>query len=151
MAKFRRATFGDMPALVRYGKLFWQHTRWAQDGWEFNETSVRDMIQNLLEGLGFIIVVTDEEDNVKGFGLVMEYLNSWNSDISCAGELAYYIDEQYRGGGTGKKLLRLMETIARSRGVKYMAMISMAHSMDVGPLYKRMGYVETETTYTKEL
>lgn len=151
MAKFRKATFQDMPALVHYGSLFWEHTRWAQDGWDYDPGSVRDMIQGLIEGLGFIIVVTDEEDNVKGFGLVLEYLNSWNNNISCAGELAFYIDEAYRGDGTGKKLLMLMEAMARKRGVKYMAMISMAHSMDVGPLYEKMGYVETETTYTKEL
>lgn len=152
MARFRRARLEDLDALIHYGEKFWESTRYYQvDGVPYCPTSVQQMILNLFNGGGYIVVLTDEEDNVKGFGLVAVYPNVWNHALTSAGELAFYIDEGFRGKGTGVQLLTAMEGFARIRGVKYMAMISMEHSMDVGPLYEKLGYVKTETTYTKVL
>lgn len=152
MAKFRRATVDDLHDLLHYGEKFWESTRYFQvDNVPYCPESVETMIRGLLNGGGYIIVLVDDNNKVKGFGLVAVYPNVWNHALTSAGELAFYIDEDYRGHGTGVQLLTAMEGFARIRGVKYMAMISMEHSMDVGPLYEKMGYVKTETTYTKEL
>jgi GNAT superfamily N-acetyltransferase len=152
--KIRGAGLPDIEVLVKYGREFWKHTRyWQIDFVPYSEEHVRELINALLlqQGMGYIVVVEDDEGEVKGFGLVVQTPLIWNRDYKVAGELAFYLDEEVRGSGAGVKLLKTLERIAKHRGIHYMAMISMDHSMDVGPLYEKMGYVRTETTYTKRL
>ena len=68
-----------------------------------------------------------------------------------ATELAWWIDEDARGGRIGINLLRYMEQLAQVAGVKYWNMIAMRSSMfdEVTGMYQRMGYVENEVIYTK--
>ena len=143
----------DIPKLLEYGEKFWEHTRYKQiDDVPYSKTSVEELIKALLyvPGAGYVLVVV-VDDEVKGFGLCVNTPLIWNRDYSASGELAFYLDEELRGSGAGVALLKEMEAWAVERGKDYMAMISMEHSMDVGPLYEKMGYVKTETTYTKRL
>lgn len=152
--KIRGAKESDIVRLVDYGFLFWQSTRYAQvDGREYSYTTVEDLLLRLINDpdYGFCLVVADDNDEAVGFALVATYPFIFNPDFKAAGELAFYIDEQYRGKKIAVQLLQTMEKTAKDRGCKYMAMISMEHSMDVGPLYEKLGYIKTETTYTKEL
>lgn len=151
--KIRRATQDDLPALVAYGEKFWEFTRYKQvDEIPYCAESVERLCTGLLTGIGVgYILVVDVDDEVKGFGICVTTPLIWNQKYGVSGELAYYLDEELRGSGAGIKLLKAMEKYAIKRGCHYMAMISMDHSMDVGPLYEKLGYVRTETTYTKRL
>ena len=152
--KVRKGGLSDIDKIVAYGEQFWEFTRYKQlDQVPYNARHVEEMLRDLMGtwNKGFALVIEDDEGEVKGFGLVVQTPLIWNRDYKVAGELAYYLDDEVRGSGAGIQLLNAMEKLARKRGMNYMAMISMNHSMDVGPLYKRMGYTETETTWTKEL
>lgn len=159
MAKYEivPAQRGHIDQLVAWGEKFWEMTRYSQvDKRPYNADSVRQLLDNLVENFeteSFVLAVVDAETRtqVHGFGIVAVYPLIWDFDIKCAGELAYYLDPELRGTGVAKRLLFSMESVAKHRGVNYMAMISMEHSMDVGPIYEKMGYTKTETTYTKEL
>lgn len=149
----RRATLDDIPVLVSYGEKFWEFTRYKQvDEVPYNPESVEALCRGLMTipGTGYVLVV-EVEGVVKGFGLCVTTPLIWNHKYAVSGELAYYLDEELRGSGAGVRLLTAMEKYAIKRKCHYMAMISMDHSMDVGPLYEKMGYVRTETTYTKRL
>lgn len=153
MAKIRNARVEDIPRLVEWGEEFWNHTYFKQVQDEpYCGEAVGDLCRGLIEGEdGYILVVVDDEDDVRGFALCITYPFVFNPAIKMSGELAWYIDPTLRGGKLGLYLLKLAEKIAKFMGVKYMTMISMEHSMDVGPLYERAGYMKTESTYVKEL
>ena len=141
-----------MDQLVAHGEEFWNHTRYSQvDDRPYNEDTVKRMCAYLIIEQAGDILVLDDEGDIKGFVLLTYYPLVWDSSALCAGELAWYLAPDLRGGTLGIQLLEQAEALAKVRGCTYMAMISMAHSMDLGPLYERMGYIETEKTYTKEL
>ena len=152
----------DRESLLAYGEKFWEQTRYTQvDKRPYSADTVDQLLQLYADQRfeikdqvpGFVLVVCDREDTsrVVGFGIVAMYPLAWDWSVKCAGELAFYLDEEARGSGVAKRLLQSMENVAKHRGCEYMAMISMEHSMDVGPMYERMDYIKTETTYTKEL
>lgn len=151
MYTIRRGKIEDVPRIRELGKKFWEHTRYAiYDEMEYNEESVTLLLKELLSGAGYIIVV-EEDGVIEGFGLMVYYPLIWNRDVRCTGELAYWLNPEMRGSGAGVRLLKAMERVARKKKIRYIAMISMETSMDVGPLYEKLGYVRTETTYTKAL
>lgn len=150
--KIRLATMVDLDDLIFHGEEFWEHTRYSQvDKRPYSAVTVAAMCESLILGTEGDILVLDDDGLVRGFVLLTYYPLVWDSTIKCAGELAWYVAPELRGGSAGIKLLQQAEKLAKIRGCEYMAMVAMMHSMDLGPLYERMGYIETERTYTKEL
>ena len=149
--RIRFADRFDIPDLVKHGREFWNGTRYGKvDNRPYNAESVRVLIEGLV-GDKNILVAVDRDETVAGFVLVTQYPLAWDFDIKVCGELAWYVAPEHRGTSLGVALLQQAEELAKLRGCQYMAMISMSHSMDVGPLYEKLGYIETEVTYTKEL
>jgi len=153
MAKIRFAVIDDIPDLVTWGEKFWELTWFRQ---ELKEEYCKQSVCFLLNGLinedaGFVLVVEDDEKKIRGFALIVVSPFVFNLDKKIAGELAWYVDPQYRGQRAGLALLDKAERIAKRRGCDYISMISMDHSMNVGPLYEKVGYSPAETTYIKEL
>lgn len=60
----------------------------------------------------------------------------------------YYIDPEYRKGRTGYDLFKFAEQSLRQRGVEKIFTGTKKH-LDVSTLFRRLGYVETETLFTK--
>jgi L-amino acid N-acyltransferase YncA len=60
----------------------------------------------------------------------------------------YFLHRDHRRGMTGLKLLRAAEASLKARGVKKIC-ASTKLSLDMGVLYKRMGYQPAETLYMK--
>lgn len=154
MAEIRAARLTDIPDLVKWGKEFWEGTYFKQvKDMPYDAESVRNLCEFLINSPeGHISVATDEEGTVRGFALAMTYPFIFNTAVSMTGELAWYVDPTWRERGIGSALLERVEQVARDlRGCRFMTMISMTHSMDVGPFYEKHGYVQTESTYIKEL
>jgi GNAT superfamily N-acetyltransferase len=153
MAKIRFAVEQDIPTLVGWGEKFWEHTWFKQElDQEYCGQSVAFLLQGLMnDDHGFVLVVEDEEQQVRGFALIAVSPFVFNLNRKMAGELAWYVDPEYRGHRAGLTLLKKAELVAQRRGCDYLSMISMNHSMNVGPLYEKVGYSPAETTYIKEL
>lgn len=150
--KIRGASYDDLEQLVKHGEEFWEHTRYSQvDGRPYDRDTVFRMCSGLITNDTGDILVLDDDGTIKGFVLLAYYPLAWDHNLRCAGELAWYLAPELRGGKLGVKLLAQAENLAKLRDCTYMAMISMSHSMDLGPLYEKLGYIETEKTYTKEL
>jgi GNAT superfamily N-acetyltransferase len=148
----REATPEDIPTLVEQGREFWKSTRYSiADHRPYRPDAVATLCEWLMEEGGFIVVLVDDDDVVRGHGLVAVTPFLFDPDIWSAMELAYYIDPDYRGHGT--RLLYAMEDEARRRDAEYLSMITMESSMPevVGGIYNKLGYSKNETVFTKEL
>ena len=60
----------------------------------------------------------------------------------------FFIDPAHREGSTGIKLFKSVEAILKGYGVQRLVMNTKTHR-DVGVLFERMGYKETERVFTK--
>lgn len=152
MVVIRGAKTSDLDVLVEYGEKFYESTRYPEEGLEYQPEVVEDLIEVLIDGAGYVLVL-EVDGEVKGFILMALIALPYNPDVLSAGELAFYIDEKYRRGKYGTQLLQYAEVVAREKGAKYCTMVSMETSTprQAEALYENMGYQRTETTYTKEL
>lgn len=151
--RFREGRLGDLEQLVAHGEEFWTHTTYYKRGREYSPEAVAGLCSYLItEDDGFIIVLADDEDNVKGFGLVLVTPFIFDQTWKSALELAYYIDPECRGT-YGVKLLKKMEKIAKLYGAEFMTMITMEDSApeQAARIYDKLGYTKNEVLYTKEL
>jgi GNAT superfamily N-acetyltransferase len=60
----------------------------------------------------------------------------------------FYIKPEYRQGLTGVKLFKATEEIMKKYGVQRIIM-NVKRSNDIGAIFERLGYKETERVYTK--
>jgi hypothetical protein len=66
----------------------------------------------------------------------------------CAYVDVYYVKPGYRVGYVAMRLFRTAEQVLRARGVEKVFAGTKVYK-DMGRLFKRLGWVETETLYTK--
>lgn len=151
--RIRKGKSTDIDVLVAQGREFWKSTRYVGEGHEYKPEVVANLCEWLMNEGGFIVVLEDDDEVVRGHGLVALAPLIFDPDISCAMEFAFYVEPEYRRGKWGLALLKAMETTAAGMGVQYMTMVTMESSMprQVETIYNRMGYERTETSYTKEL
>lgn len=65
-------------------------------------------------------------------------------------EMVWWVEPAYRKGSVGPRLLQAVEKWARQKGLSLCKMVAPAGS-GVGSYYKRLGYVEVESSYVKRL
>lgn len=66
----------------------------------------------------------------------------------CAYADVYYLHPSLRGTGIGAALFAYTEAVLRGRGVQKLVASTKVYA-DVGALFRRLGWRETETVYTK--
>lgn len=142
----RAATEDDFEQILDMSALFWLDT-------QFDEPFERDHTWHMVN-LAFehgLLAVVEIDSRCVGFcaGVKSPILGS--SKTFGATELAWYVYPEHRKGKNGIALLLFMEKLVQEQGIKYWTMVSMQSSMpeQVGAMYERMGYVHSETCYTK--
>lgn len=98
---------------------------------------------------GNVVFVSCRDDGKIVGGIlffVMPYLYSRRKMIAI--EEWFYLDEQYRKGFAGIKLLKTAERVLKLRGVDIINVICKAHQ-DKTALYERLGYRYTEKHFSK--
>lgn len=142
----RCATEEDFAEILDMSALFWLDT-------QFSEPFERDHTVNMVQ-MAFdhgLLAVLEIDSRCVGFCAGVKSPILGNSKAWCATELAWYVYPEHRKGKNGIALLQFMEGLVKEQGIKYWTMISMQSSMpeEVGRMYERMGYVHSETCYTK--
>lgn len=142
----RSATKEDFAEILDMSALFWLDT-------QFDEPFERDHTVNMVQ-MAFdhgLLAVVEIDSKCVGFCAGVKSPILGNSKVWCATELAYWLNPEHRKGKNGIALLQFMEGLVQEQGIKYWTMISMQSSMpeEVGKMYERMGYVHSETCYTK--
>ncbi len=142
----RAATPYDFTEILEMSGRFWLET-------QFSEPFEADHTLNMVE-MAYdhgLLAVVEIDGKCVGFcaGVKSPILGS--SKAWCATELAWYVYPEHRKGKNGIALLLFMEGLVKEQGIKYWTMVSMQSSMpeEVGRMYEKMGYVHSETCYTK--
>lgn len=82
--------------------------------------------------------------------LAIVKLNHPISGKPYAEEIAWWVEPEHQGMGSGRMLLERAEAWARENGCSMVKMVAPAGS-DVGHFYEKQGYVVVETAYQKDL
>jgi N-acetylglutamate synthase-like GNAT family acetyltransferase len=141
----RQATEQDFDRILAMSELFWKETLYSE---EFSAEATLPYIKMAFEcGL---LAVAQTNGNVKGFCAAV-CMPMMGSGVMSGTELAWWIDEDARGGRMGIQLLGYMEYLAKNAGVKYWNMVAMRSSMfdSVCGMYRRLGYRENELIFTR--
>lgn len=139
---------GDIPQITRMALEFWPQTGYgipADTG-----SIIRLAARCIDEGLMTILEV---EGAAVGFLAGLKAPCIANDQVIIGSEIAYWIDPEYRSEGNGYLLLTAAEQAAEQAGVHVWSMMSLeaVEPDKVDRLYKSMGYVPGEHSYSKRL
>lgn len=139
----RPAVPADIPRLVAMGQRFRAETGYSkhmsENLWQMEKTAAF-----LISSGGLLVSeLRGELIGMIGFALYPHLL----SGETVAGEVMWWVEPEYRGGGI--KLLLEAERRARADGAKRMQMI--APCDEVARVYQRCGYEYVESAYQKTL
>lgn len=150
--KIARAQKEDVTEMVSLGYKFWKQTAYHKQGFEYDPEQVTKLTEHLLEN-GVVQIAREPTGKIVGMILLIISTTPFNTNITMATELVFYVDENYRSEGVGMKLIKQAENVAGQLGVK---LFNMVHLDSVNPdkpesLYNTAGYKKSETVFTKEL
>jgi N-acetylglutamate synthase-like GNAT family acetyltransferase len=116
---------------------------------EHDETHVRNLLYSIIVGAGVIWVA--ERDETIGMLVCIRQQNIWNPKVMLLSELAFWVEEEYRGGTAAYRLIKAYEEYAeeqKSSGHIAAYTISRLHTSIFNP--QRLGYQSIEETYIKQ-
>ena len=142
----REATPDDFDAILDMSAKFWLKTQFSEP---FEADHTLNMVKMAYDH-GLLAVVENEGVCV-GFCAAVKSFILGSTKAVGATELAWWLNPECRGGKNGVALLLFMEKLVKEQGIKYWTMVSMESSMpeQVGRMYEKLGYVRSETCYTK--
>jgi GNAT superfamily N-acetyltransferase len=108
----------------------------------------RDKYQELCDSGVLQVITARDSGALVGYhvAMVTPHLH-YMSTPHCITDV-YFVQPEYRKGFTGIRLLKKVEEEAKARGVKKLITGTKLH-LDMGRVFERLGYTETERTYTK--
>lgn len=102
-----------------------------------------------LEDAGLLLIVTARDgEKMVGYhvSIVRPHLH-YKQSLTAYADM-YFIHPDYRQGMTGVRLFKYLEGVLRERGVERIYQGTKIHK-DMGRLFERLGYKETERLYVK--
>lgn len=148
--KIRLATPDDFDALVRIGHKFFAHNPYRHES-ELDETSLVATLDDLRKN--HVLLVAEVDATVVGTAGAYITPLFWNHSLKQGLEVFWWLDEEYRGDGNGKKLRIQLQNQAKLRGAKFWNMVALEDSMpdEVGAMYVRAGFKPVERIYMKAI
>jgi GNAT superfamily N-acetyltransferase len=115
----------------------------------FSYEKTLDTVLQLMQSDSGVIKIAVQEDKVVGvLGALIFPL--YYSDTLAAQELFWYMDEEARGKGLGKKLLQSVEQECKDKGADVLTMVAL-QGTGVGSVYERNGYSPSEQGFIRRL
>ncbi len=147
----RLATHEDIPYILALAEVFFNSSLIAKAGAVFDWNGTEDLFEDLEEQE--LIVVAEIDDKIVGFILLDLSPTIGSFDIIQGNELAFYVEPGYRGEGIGRELILGAEEVLRQHGAQVYSMSSMMTSdpQVAHKLYQDLGFIHTESTYSKVL
>jgi GNAT superfamily N-acetyltransferase len=96
------------------------------------------------------IVTARDDSKLVGYCIMLLYHHIHYKDQFMAMDDIFFIAKEYRKGLTGVKLFIKTEEIIKQYGVTKLSMNVKVHQ-DVGAIFERLGYKETERMFTKKI
>jgi GNAT superfamily N-acetyltransferase len=149
--KVRQATIDDLPEILVLARSFARESG-TINLIGFSNEHVNDALENFLVSEDKFLHVYEVDGEI--VGVIGGFLFvSIVAPITQAAEVMWYVKPEYRGTKHSAELLASLEKWAKNNGAKILSMISMEECSPelVDRLYKRRGYVKTESTYVRRL
>lgn len=144
----RPARAEDIAAMARLGAEF--HAM-AQLPTTYDAPSLSAFLREALASDAFAIFVIEHDAEVVGAAGVCVAPVFFNLAAKAAAEVFWFVSEEHRGTLDSVRLWRALEAWARDQGAATMTMTALAANPGVGDVYRRRGYAEAETHYSKRM
>lgn len=146
----RPATEADIPAIVRMARAFYPSTHYM-DWCDMDDETVSDLTHNLLTNHVMLVAESEEGELAGMVGLfVAPFL--FNRNRLGGYEVVWWVSPEARGGRLAASLLGAIDAPCKALGADRIQMVHMPNSPpQAAALYERLGYVHSETSYTKEI
>jgi GNAT superfamily N-acetyltransferase len=147
MFDIRPATEDDLDVVMDMGEKFYNESPYS-DVKPFNYKGMRAYALQLIEDHHLLIALKNGE----AVGMAASYMAFLpiNPDIFVSSEVVFWVEPEHRGSSLA---IRLMGELEKAVGVEepdVMFMSSLSTSPPVtDKLYKKMGYIPTETAYMR--
>jgi len=152
----RLASVEDLKELLDMAIKFFKASPYAQLD-ELVDTDIVNTIRNtlILQSMGkaVILVSTDTDNKATGMLAAMASKAMWSENL-IATEMAWWVSEDERKSGVGKKLIEGYEYWAKMVNAK---LISLSTLKDLDPegkleeFYEKEGYVKAEQAFVKKV
>jgi len=146
----RQANKFDMEAIVRMLKAYRDKApaQFLRDS--SNQEHIEKLITNILAGAGFILLAIKDEDPV-GMVVAAQHPNIWNPEVMQISEIAFWVDEEHRGGKSAHRLLHAYiqqcEEWKQENRIQFFSLSKMVNSPDLS--YEKFGFEKLEETWIK--
>ena len=124
----------------------WEEIALNKDSIKLNPNYAR--YEELFKSGNMKIVTARDNEKLVGYCIMLLYHHIHYKDQFMAMDDIFFIAKDYRKGLTGVKLFIKTEEIMKQYGVTKLSMNVKVHQ-DVGAIFERLGYKETERMFTK--
>lgn len=124
----------------------WEEIALHKDSIKLNPNYAR--YEELFKSGNMKIVTARDNEKLVGYCIMLLYYHIHYKDSFMAMDDIFFIAKEYRKGLTGVKLFIKTEEIMKQYGVTKLSMNVKVHN-DVGSIFERLGYKETERMFTK--
>jgi GNAT superfamily N-acetyltransferase len=143
----RKATQADLPAIVTMSASFYATTSYSAFA-DFDALAV-ETLTGLMVDTGVFLIAEHDGAAVGMAGLLVAPF-MFNADHRVAYEVVWWVNPEAQGIGAGKALLAAIEPACKEAGCTAVVMVHLSNSPpQAGALYERMGFVHSESSYTK--
>ena len=146
----RQANKFDMESIVRMLKAYRDKApaQFLRDS--SNQEHIEKLITNILAGAGFILLAIKDEDPV-GMVVAAQQPNIWTPEVMQVSEIAFWVDEEHRGGKSAHRLLHAYiqqcEEWKQENRIQFFSLSKMVNSPDLS--YEKFGFEKLEETWIK--
>lgn len=146
----RQANKFDMDSIVRMLKAYRDKApaQYLRDS--NNQEHIEKLLTNIIAGAGFILLAIKEDDPV-GMIIGAQHPNIWNPDVMQVSEIAFWLDEEHRGGKLAHRLLHAYiqqcEEWKQENRIHFFSLSKMVNSPDLS--YEKFGFEKLEETWIK--
>lgn len=145
MISIRPAEVHEIEKCAEAGRRFYEFSPYKAV--PYCEKSMHELMKAMIDNKMLIVAFNDDKviGGIGGNITPMFINNAYNM----AYEMFWWVDDEYRGR-LGLKLLSHFENRAIELGCVYLMMMTLQKN-DVGTLYERLGFQQSETGYIKVL
>lgn len=146
----RQANKYDMEAIVRMLKAYRDKapTQFLRDS--SNQEHIEKMLNNIFAGAGFVLLGVKDDEAV-GIMIAAQHPNIWNPEVMQVSEIAFWVDEEHRGGKMAHRLLHAYiqqcEEWKQENRIQFFSLSKMHNSPDLS--YDKFGFEKLEETWIK--
>jgi len=140
--QFRLAVDSDADVLLEFMQAYY-----AFDGHGFDESKARLALTTLLRDarLGLAWLILDDDAAVGYVVLCFGYSLEWLGRDAFVDE--FYLREEYRGRGWGRRTMEFVEEAARAAGIRALHLEVVRENTKALELYRQLGFREHPSTF----